>query len=75
MAFRSNRTTGRLPQKRYGLSDEKVKELRDVVNPGSLHNLFRPVDPGKFDPDRWSNLSRVLELPTIICCRCSSTLP
>ena len=41
-AFRINRTTGRLPKKRYGLSDEEVKELRDAVNPGSLRNPFRP---------------------------------
>ncbi len=41
-AFRSNKLGGRAAQKRYGLTDEELAELREVVTPGARRNPFKP---------------------------------
>jgi len=42
-AFRSNKLGGKVPQKRYGLTDQELAELREAVTPGARRNPFKPA--------------------------------
>lgn len=42
-AFRSNKIGGRSPQRRYGLTDPELVELRAAVTPGAKRNPFKPA--------------------------------
>lgn len=42
-AFQSNKIAGRSVRKRYGLDDNEVAELREVIRPESPRNPFKPA--------------------------------
>lgn len=40
-AFHSNKILGRLPRKRYGLSQEQIIKIRKAIEPGSTQNPYK----------------------------------